>query len=145
MGNAHHPATSKGYDCSANPERDAIQAEAPTGKGKRLIILHAGNEGGFLPDCPLVFVDKTNFIDYPDEMNGDQFAEWFEHKPLPNLPARAAVIMDIAQCHTVKTKESWASTSKTLKADMQVWLTEQNISWKADMLKSELYELVKKN
>ena len=28
---------------------------------------------------------------------------------------------------------------------MQVWLTERNISWKADMLKSELYELVKKN
>ena len=28
---------------------------------------------------------------------------------------------------------------------MQVWLTERNISWKVDMLKSELYELVKKN
>ena len=28
---------------------------------------------------------------------------------------------------------------------MQVWLTERNISWKADMLKSDLYELVKKN
>ena len=28
---------------------------------------------------------------------------------------------------------------------MQVWLTERNISWKADMLKSGLYELVKKN
>ena len=28
---------------------------------------------------------------------------------------------------------------------MQVWLTERNISWKADMLKSELFELVKKN
>ena len=53
--------------------------------------------------------------------------------------------MDNAPYHTVKTKESWAPMSKTLKADMQDWLTERNISWKADMLKSELYELVKKN
>ena len=78
-------------------------------------------------------------------MNGDHFAEWFQHKLLPNLPAGAAVVMGNAPCHTVKTKESWSPTSKTLKADMQVWLTERNISWKADMLKSELYELVKKS
>ena len=30
--NAHHTVTSKWYDCSANPGRDAVQAEAPTGK-----------------------------------------------------------------------------------------------------------------
>ena len=53
--------------------------------------------------------------------------------------------MDNVPYRTVKTKESWAPTSKTLKADMQVWLTERNISWKAGMLKSELHELVKKN
>ena len=57
---------------------------------------------------------------YHDEMNGDHFAEWFEHKLLPNLPAGAAGVMDNAPYHTVKTKESWAPTSKTLKADMQV-------------------------
>ena len=63
-------------------------------------------------------------------MNGDHFAEWFEHKLLLNLLAGAAVVMDNVPYHTVKTKESWAPTSKTLKADMQVWLTERNISWK---------------
>ena len=78
-------------------------------------------------------------------MNGDHFAEWFERKLLSNLPASAAVVMHNAPYHTVKTKESWAPMSKTLKADMQVWLMERNISWKVDMLKSELYELVKKN
>ena len=65
-------------------------------------------------------------------MNGDHFAEWFEHKLLPNLPAGAAVVMDNAPCHAVKTKESWAPMSKTLKADMQVWLTERNTSWKVE-------------
>ena len=97
---------SKWYDCSANPGRDTVQAEVPTGKGRRLIILHAGYEGGFLPDCSLIFVGKTISIDSHDEMNGDHFAEWFEHKLLPNLPADAAVVMDNAPYHTVKTKES---------------------------------------
>ena len=54
------------------------------------------------------------------EVNGDHFAEWFEHKLLLNLPAGAAVVMDNPPYHTVKMKESWAPTSKTLKADMQV-------------------------
>ena len=96
-----------------------IQAEAPTGKGKRLIVPHAGYEGGFLPDCSFIFVGETNSIDYQDEMNGDHFAEWFEHKLLPKSSASAAVFMDNAPYHTVKTEESWAPTSKTLKADMQ--------------------------
>ena len=78
-------------------------------------------------------------------MNGDHFVEWFEHKLLPNLPVGAAVVMDNAPYHTIKTKESRAPTSKTLKADIQVWLTERNLSWKGDKLESELYELVKKN
>ena len=78
-------------------------------------------------------------------MNGDHFAEWFEHKLLPILPASVTAVMDNAPYHTVKTKESWAPTSKMLQADMQFWLKEWNISWKADMLKSELYELVKKS
>ena len=143
--NVHHNLTSKWYNCLANPVRDAVQDEAPTGKGKRLIILDADYEGGFLPDCSLVLVGKTNSIDYQDEMNGDHFAKWFEQKLLPNLLAGAAVVMNDVPYHTVKTEESWAPTSKMLKAGMQVWLMERNTSWNGDMLKSELYELVKKN
>ena len=101
--------------------------EAPTGKGKCLIILHAGFEGGFLPKCSLICVGKYNnySIDYHDEMNGDHFEEWLEHKFLPNLLASAAVVIDNALHHTVKTKESWAPTLTTRKADFQVWLSER--------------------
>ena len=69
-------------------------------------------------------------IDYRDEMNGDHFAQWLEHKLFPNVPAGAAVVVDNAPYHTVRMKEPWAPTSKALKADMQVWLTERNISWR---------------
>jgi len=45
----------------------------PTGKGKRLIVLHIWSENGFLPVGLLCFVSKKNTGDYHDEMNGDNF------------------------------------------------------------------------
>ena len=59
--------------------------EAPSGKGKRLIILHAGWKGGFLPGCELVFVGNTKSHDYHDEMNAKHFEEWWTQKLLPSI------------------------------------------------------------
>lgn len=50
----------------------------PTGKGKRLIILHIGSGKEFLPGGLLCFESKKNDAEYHDEMNGDNFKEWFE-------------------------------------------------------------------
>ncbi|XP_046145249.1 uncharacterized protein LOC123988607 [Osmia bicornis bicornis] len=52
-------------------------APAPTGRGKRLIVLHIGSADGFLPGGLLCFESKTNTADYHDEMNGGTFFEWF--------------------------------------------------------------------
>ena len=90
------------------------------------------------------FVGQKNSADNHDEMNGTHFEEWFEHKLLPNLPAGAAIVMDNAPYHSIKTKESWAPTSSTRKAEMQAWLTERGVPWIADMVKNELYDLLKK-
>ena len=142
--NAHHTVSYKWYDESADVDK-IDPKEAPSGKGKRLIILHAGYEGGFLPNCSCVFIGKTKSSDYHDEMNGRHFQEWWEEKLLPNLPEGATIVMDNAPYHTVKTATSSAPTSSTRKKDMQDWLTSRGVQWKADMLKAELYELVKKN
>ena len=95
-----------------------MPSEVPTGKGKRLIILNVGYEGGFLPKCSLVFVGKSTSIDYHGEMNDDHFEELFELKLRKILPAGTAIVMDNVPYHTVKTKESWAPTLKTRKADI---------------------------
>ncbi|KAL4112105.1 hypothetical protein QTP88_015953 [Uroleucon formosanum] len=42
----------------------------PSGKGKRLIVVHIGNEDGFVPGGLLCFESKKNTKDYHDEMNG---------------------------------------------------------------------------
>ena len=116
--NAHHTVASKWYDGSS-AGKDVVQAESPLGKGKGFIVLHAGSEKGSLPECSLIFVSRTNSADYHDEKNGDHFEEWIEHKLLPSLPAGAAIIMDNAPSHSIKTKELWAPTLSTWKAEMQ--------------------------
>ncbi|KAJ4433338.1 hypothetical protein ANN_15597 [Periplaneta americana] len=46
----------------------------PTGKGKRLIVVHIGNENGFENNASLGFESQTK--EYPEEMTGEAF-EWF--------------------------------------------------------------------
>ena len=147
--NANHTLSRAWYDDSDH--RGAVAGvptkphEAPPGKGKRLIVLHAGWVNGFLPECGLVFVGKKNTQDYHDEMNHDHFSEWWEHQLLPNLPAGAVIVMDNASYHSVKTAESVCPTKSSTKGETRTWLSEQCIPWAEDMLKAELYELVKAN
>ena len=43
--------------------------KVPSGKGERLIVLHAGGVNGCVEEADLVFKCKTNSADYHDEMN----------------------------------------------------------------------------
>ncbi|KAL4097030.1 hypothetical protein QTP88_021870 [Uroleucon formosanum] len=73
----------------------------PSGKSKRLIVLHIGSSDGFVPGGLLCFESKTNSTDYHDEINGDTFYEWFI-KTLPLLKTNAIIVMDNASYHSVK-------------------------------------------
>jgi hypothetical protein len=53
----------------------------PSGKGKRLIVLHAGTRSeGLIDGCDLVFLAKLKDGDYNQEMNSVVFLEWFENQ-----------------------------------------------------------------
>ena len=82
---AHYTVSWRWYDTVTGAA--SAPKEAPEGKGKPMIVLHAGYKGGLLPDCACVFIGKTTSADYHDEMNVNHFEEWFEHQLLPNLPA----------------------------------------------------------
>ncbi|KAL4155970.1 hypothetical protein QTP88_000005 [Uroleucon formosanum] len=66
-------------DSTVNSLRDAFLTgltmgqKEPSGKGKRLIVLHIGSTDGFLPGGLLCFESKTQSTDYHDEMNGSTF------------------------------------------------------------------------
>ena len=47
-----------------------------SGKGQRLIILHAGGVDGWVEGADLVFRSKTNSTYYHDEMNSKHYMEW---------------------------------------------------------------------
>lgn len=45
----------------------------PSGKGKRLIVLHAGSENGWVSKAELVFESKKSTGDYHNEMNSERY------------------------------------------------------------------------
>ena len=98
--------------------------KVPSGKGQRLIVLHAGSAEGWVPGADLMFRSKTNSADYHDEMNNEHFMEWFTKELLPKIPDNAVIVVDNAttttnkrakhQQHTQKNKTSetgWTSTT----------------------------------
>ena len=58
----------------------------PSGKGSRLIILHAGSDNGWINSVDLVFQSKKATGDYHDEMISEHFEEWFHDSLMPNIP-----------------------------------------------------------
>ena len=90
----------------------------PRNKGKRLILLHIGNEHGFL-DGGLLLFESKNSGDYHIEMNGDVFKKWFE-KIVTLLPNNSVIIMDNAPYHSVMTER--IPNSAWRKADIVAWL-----------------------
>ena len=79
----------------------------PTNKGKRIIILHAGSEDGFIPGCLLTAAKDivNSAADYHQDMNSGLFETWVRTQLLPSLARRypgksCVVIMDNASYHT---------------------------------------------
>ena len=94
-----HDVVRKGWDdgtCSCC-------LQAPSSRGKRIMILHAGSSDGWVPEC-LYLSSKSisdSMADSHDEMNGNIFENWFENKLLANLPPRkCAIVLDNAAYHS---------------------------------------------
>ncbi|XP_026815523.1 uncharacterized protein LOC113555299 [Rhopalosiphum maidis] len=114
-------------------------AKNPTGKGKRLIVLHIGSSNGFVEGGLLCFESKKNSADYHDEMNGDSFFEWF-CRVLPLLNENSVIVMDNASYHSVK-KDPIPTKSWTKNKIIQ-WLQDKNVEIDKTWLKIELLDKV---
>ncbi|XP_064120247.1 uncharacterized protein LOC135224853 [Macrobrachium nipponense] len=114
----------------------------PTGKGSRLIVLHAGTKNGFVPNCKLVFQAK-NDGDYHIQMNHTVFKEWFISQLIPKLPASSIILMDNASYHFFQIdKPPTASDRKVLIKD---WLIAKGETPGDDLLKNDLLAMVKQH
>ncbi len=124
-------------------EEDGPWVNKPSGKGPRLIIVHAITRDGWVPGAKLVFEAKKRTGDYHGQMNWDNFSRWFTEQLLPNIPAHSIIIMDNARYHNVLAEGSFPKSNST-KDELCAWLTRNNLPWTDDMLKPELYELCKR-
>lgn len=130
-------------DASWFIEEDDCMVGKPTGKGERLVIVNAISKDGWIPNAKLVFASSKKTNDYHMSMNWKIFSEWFENKLLPNIPENSIIIMDNAQYHNVFTNESFPQKKHTV-FQLRYWLSINDLPWREDMLKEELYDLCKR-
>ena len=121
-------------------EEDGIIIGKPTGKGDRLIIVNAITKDGWVPNAKLVFKASRKTGDYHANMNLENFSKWFEEKLLTNIPENSLIIMDNASYHNVLVEDAFPKKSHSVKR-LREWLSNNEIPWTQDMLKSELFDL----
>ena len=97
--------------------------------------MHAGSKAGFLKGTELVWKAKSSTGDNHDEMNGDNFFKWVKEK--------SVLITDNAPYHNLQVDKCPARASR--KADIQAWLTRQQIPFGATLLKAELLQICKQH
>ena len=116
--------------------------QVPTGKGKRLIVLHAGSHTGFVQGAKDVFIAQGAHEDYHKEMNSEHFEHWLETQLFPNIPEGSIIVMDNASYHSANEGGNVNSNSK--RSAMTKWLDDHNIQYSPSLIRPQLYELIKR-
>ena len=124
-------------------EEDGPWVNKPSGKGPRLIIVHAMTGAGWVQGAELVFEATQRTGDYHGQMNWENFSTWFSEQLLPHIPSSSLIIFDNAPYHNVVVEDAFP-TPQSRKEQLCTWLTRNGIPWTCDMLKPELYKLCKK-
>jgi transposase len=121
-------------------EEDGILIGKPFVKGDRLIIINAITKDFCVPNSKLVFKASKKTGDYHTNMNWNNFSKWFQEKLLPNIPENSLIIMDNAPYHNVLVEDAFPQKLNEVKR-LREWLSNNEIPFPYDMLKSELFEL----
>ena len=124
-------------------DEDGPWVQKPSGKGERLIIVHAMTKRGWLPGTKLTFKSTRKTGDYHGQMNHELFARWFTEQLLPNIAEPSLIIMDNASYHNALSGHC-APTATGKKADLGAWLQTNGIPVSDDCLKAELVEILAK-
>ena len=86
----------------------------------RYIVVHAGNENGFVQGASLIFKAGLSTGDYHGQMNEVNFTKWLTEKLLPNIPPNSVIVMDNAPYHSVL--EEKIPTKSSTKRSIIDWL-----------------------
>lgn len=133
-GNVNH-STPRPWYCAA----EGPWVHKPSGKGPRLMIVHAMTTTGWVAGAPLVFQAKRPTGDDHGQMACENVRRWFRDGLLPHLPAASLMVMDNAPYHNVYVDGVFSPTTSTTKAELQSWLQQNHPPMDQEaMIKAEL-------
>lgn len=110
------------------------------GKGKGLIIVHAGGEQGLVDGAALIFKAGIKSGDYHESMNFNNFCQWLKELLLIILESPSIIVMDNASYRSVQKDKK--PTTINLKVDIQKWLDEHNLAYDQSWTKARLLQEV---
>lgn len=118
-----HDVLRKGW--TDNTDKSCMNT--PVSRGKRIIILHAGNENGWVPNCLLLSCKNIAncSADYHADMNHVLFEKWFQEQLLPNISPNSVIILDNASYHSRQINKKPNKSSK--KGDMIEFMEKNSI------------------
>ncbi|KAJ4425740.1 hypothetical protein ANN_27936, partial [Periplaneta americana] len=102
----------------------------PSGRGGRVMLVHAGNENGCSPVAQLVYHGKKNG-DYHDEMTSVMYEKYFADKLLSNVPRNSVIVLDNMSVHSGKDEK--IPVKRKNKAEIRSWLVSKAIPVGEDM------------
>jgi hypothetical protein len=73
-------------------------------------------------------------------MHHANYKKWSQ-EIIPNLGSKSVIVFNSASYHNVKIK--WHPTSLVRKGEMLFWLDKHGVCYSSDMIKVELYHLIK--
>lgn len=139
-----HTVSKTSVDTTITSKRQAFGEGLSTGakssisKGRRLFVVHMGNENGFVEGADEVFESK-NTGDYLESMDANRFEQWFENI-LPKLGENAVVVLDNAPYHCRRQEKT--PTTAWSKTSVQEWLRNKELSYDENDVKAELLKKV---
>lgn len=136
-----HDVSKKGW------QKDGITCalNVPASRGKRIIILHAGSEKGWVNGALMLSAKNVAncSADYHQDMNAKLFETWFKDQLLPNIPEGSVIVMDNASYHSRQTELIPCTQSR--KGVIQEFLNKNNINYPAKAKKVDLLNILKKH
>ncbi|CAH1982636.1 unnamed protein product [Acanthoscelides obtectus] len=117
---------------------------ASCNRGKRIIILHAGSENGFIPNALLLSAKniKESCADYHEDMTSDLFERRIEQQLIPNISPNSVIIMDNAPYHS-RQKNKIPNTG-TKKQDIIDFMKDKGMEIPQKSTKAILFDLIKR-
>lgn len=116
--------------------------DVPPSRGKRIIILHAGSDKGWVENA--LFLSAKNIkdakVDYHQDMSAEVFEKWFTEWLLPNIPANSVIVMDNASYHSAQKEKIPNSNSN--KETIKTFLMAKDLYYEETYTKKQLLELL---